>query len=160
MKAEQKETFADLAVRVLKGRGDALHFLMTITAVLHLWDDLTDRDKPLNNDEIYDGFYKALIVLPRDPFYVNNFASLSPILEMAIYNWQIANQLEADGDEYALQIAFILRSAYSDLATMCARIVGGEEWARQVGVDIHRHWHNEGWAGYLDNLSREKAARS
>lgn len=153
------EKFKDVAHRCLQGRQDALAFIFTVTDILHVWDDLIDRDKPVSPEAVHRAFTSALIRLPRDPFYIAHFGLLNPILEMAILNWHISNTYEAGDDEYEHHISYILRSSYSDLATMCARIVGGEAWARQVGPEIHRHWHGEGWAGYRASLAKEKEAR-
>ncbi|MDR3439882.1 hypothetical protein [Telmatospirillum sp.] len=152
--------FIAVANHCLRGNQAAVNFMLLICDILHVWDDLIDRDKPANNDDIHRAFYGALVRLPRDPFYSANFLLLNPILEMAILNWQAANEMEAVGDEAGLRIAFILRSTYADLATMCARIVGGELWARQKGGEIRRHWHDEGWDGYLSNLANEKKVRA
>ncbi|MTJ81732.1 MAG: hypothetical protein F8N37_12040 [Telmatospirillum sp.] len=158
--SDKQVDFDEVAFRCLKGRRDAVVFIKMMCDILHTWDDLIDRDKPVDPEAINRAFFTALVTLPRDPFYAANFALLNPIVETAIYNWWTANLYEASSDEDRLRAAFILRSSYSDIATMCARIVGGPDWARTVGPEIHDHWHGEGWAKYLLNLEHEKECRA
>jgi hypothetical protein len=145
-----------LFARILKGNEEAVTFLIQLCRVLHFWDDLEDRDKSIPRSEVDSAMYIALVALPRNQFYRRYFDELNPLVTNAIFNWHCANQLEADDDEAAKQIAFVIRSAYADVALTAARIVGGYEWARQVAPEIRRHWHKEGFGGYLANLEKQR----
>lgn len=146
-----------MLLRVVCGNESAAHFLDLITNILHLWDDLQDKDKPITAEDINLAFWNALIELPRNAFYRQNFAELNPILAVAIQNWHAANEMEATESADDKQIAFIVRSSYVDLVIQSARICGGYEWARKVTTEIRRFWHGETFAGYLKNLAIEKA---
>lgn len=149
------------AVRlVCKGHPDAIRFLEDITDVLHLWDDLVDKDKPLTDGQINQVMWKALIDLPRNPFYVANFPVLNTLLSAAIVNWEVATSMERDprGTD-DLHIAYILRSSYIDLVLGVALIVGGREHALEMMLPARRLWHSEGFLGYCDALKMEEKAR-
>jgi hypothetical protein len=139
-----------LFARILKGNEEAVTFLIQLCRVLHFWDDLEDRDKSIPRSEVNAAMYIALVALPRNQFYRRYFDELNPLVANAIFNWHCANQLEAEDDEAAKQIAFVIRSAYA------ARILGGYEWAQEVAPEIRRHWHKEGFDGYLANLEKQR----
>jgi hypothetical protein len=145
----------------VKGDADALAFLRGMAFVLHTWDDLVDRDHHVSDATVHRTFELALLELPRNRFYSKHYDVLYPILVQAIVNWRIANTLERQAapsdDDFA--IAFIIRSAYVDLLTMSANVIGGMEHAARVGVAIRRWAHGEGFVGYLNALATEKAAR-
>jgi hypothetical protein len=143
----------------LLGSTEAVQFVVRVFRVLHVWDDLIDRDKALTDDEINSVFWDLLVVLPTDPFYVRNIALLNSTLVNAIVNWHIANKLEREGDEKDKSIAFVLRGAYIDLLSAAAFIVGGMRWAQEIGPAIRRWAHEETFDEYMVNLAKECEAR-
>jgi hypothetical protein len=138
----------------------AVDFLDGMIGVAHLWDDLIDRDKPVTDDAINKAFWFMLVDLPRNDFYREHFNELNPIVMVSFMNWQAANSMERTGTSDDKHIAFILRSAYVDLVTLCALIVGGEDWAARTTLEIRRFAHCEGFAAYLDNLQTEINVRT
>ncbi|WP_203234813.1 hypothetical protein [Modicisalibacter coralii] len=143
----------------LKGDRDAVEFIGIISDIAHVWDDLIDRDHPVDDETIDRVFSNMLIDLPRNAFYVKHFDRLHAILTTAIANWQAANKMEREGDDYERSIAFILRSSYVDLVTQSAYLLGGAAWARQVAEEIRLMTHRETYGGYLEALDRERARR-
>lgn len=145
----------------VQGDPEALAFLRAMARVLHFWDDLIDKDKPIADAEIHARMWDALIVLPLNNFYRDNIDVLSPILISAIANWRIATAVERDemSDPIDLKWAFVIRSTYVDLVVMCAHLIGGLEHAVACGPAIRRWAHAEGYGGYLDNLAAETRAR-
>lgn len=150
----------DLFLLVSKNDRDAANFLCAIVDVLHVWDDLIDQDNDVSLHAVNGAFTAALISLPNNPFYAQHFHVLNPILMSAINNWHVANVLENGSSEADKRIAFISRSSYIDLITQVAYIVGGHEWVMQVGPEIRRFAHGEGWEGYLQNLKQEQEQRA
>lgn len=149
----------DLFSTVTRGNEHATNFLMDMVGVLHVWDDLIDRDKPVPPEAVNAAFETMLVSIPNNPFYRQNFSALNPVLVCAINNWHVANILEQGECEEDLRIAFISRSSYIDLITQVAYIVGGGDWVREIGPHIRRFAHSEGWDGYQRNLKAEKSAR-
>jgi len=140
----------------LKGHAEACQFIDTVFDIAHVLDDLTDRDTPVSTAQVQSAFRSALIDLPRNPFYAQHFATLNAALHMAYLNWLASNELEAEPGEYAKDVPFILRSSYVDLITICACIIGGEDWAVQVAADARVNASNEGKVKYLASLKEEK----
>jgi hypothetical protein len=139
----------------LKGHQEAYTLVLTLFEIAHTCDDLTDRDKTVETSAVQQAFWQALIDLPRNRFYVEHFALLNGAVQTAFLNWQVANCLEVRADPNAKEIAFILRSSYIDLVTLCAWILGGNEWAIQVGVEARLHASQEGFAVYQERLTQE-----
>lgn len=129
----------------VKGDPDALAFILNVHSIVEVWDDLIDRDKPVDDQAINDVFHTALITLPRNPFYQRNFALLSPIFEAAIFDWHTANAFEARGGD-ALRSSYTLRCGVLMLTVMAAKITGGVEWAKEVGVKLRDM--GDTWADY------------
>ena len=158
------EKFDELR-EALKGNEEAYQFVELITEVLHFWDDLIDQDKKLLPEEINSAMTKALVSLPRNNFYRQNFSELNPILVNAIINWHTANEFEnSDGNyelsEYELSIAFIIRSCYIDLVLHSITICGGIDWCRKWAPKARLHWHAEKFDGYKLALAKEKEAKN
>jgi hypothetical protein len=141
--------------QMLRSNSDATEFCCTLIEVLHTWDDLIDRDKPVSPEKINQAFWQALVELPRNPFYQQHFHDLIPCLMVAIQNWYAANAMEATESEADKAIAFILRSSYADIVIQAAYLIGGCAWARVVTPKIRREFHREGYAGYRANLTKQ-----
>ncbi len=139
----------------LKQQPEAYALILMLFDIAHTCDDVTDRDKTVSTAAVQQAFYQALIELPRNRFYVEHFVLLNGTLQTAFLNWQVANALEERSDPNAKEIAFILRSSYIDLITVCAGIIGGSEWAVQVGIEARLHTSQEGFAVYQARLTQE-----
>lgn len=158
--SSQEDHYRQLLQRWLKGHGAACDFILQLFAVLHVWDDLIDRDKPISTKDVHTALWHALISLPRNRFYAENFSLLNGLLQTAILNWHVANRFEAEDDAVGRHVAFVIRSTYVDLVTMCAWIVGGNDWALTVGYEARKHASSEGMIAYLESLQREHRSES
>jgi hypothetical protein len=147
--------------QAVHGHPEALAFLRDMARVMHTWDDLCDRDKPISDGMVTDAFWTALVTLPRNSFYREHEADLQPIVVNAILNWRIATHIERmpATTETLLHTAFIIRSSYIDMVTMSALLIDGPDWATHVGPGLRAWAHGEGFDNYLHALAREKEAR-
>ena len=146
----------EMHLRMVRGNRAAYDFLTTMFEVLHFWDDLIDNDREVTPEEVNRSMWSALVTIPENSFFQQNFSQLMPLLKVAIFNWQAANVMERSQDTLDKQIAFVLRSTYVDLVSMCAYIVGGRDWAHEVALEARRQTSSEGFDDYLDALTREK----
>lgn len=136
--------------RFLKGNADAVDLNIALHEVVHLWDDLIDLDRPVTPADINKAFHHALITIPRNAFYRANFADLSPILESAIFDWLAANEIEKTKDVERLRQAYVLRYTLLSFTVICARIIGGPEWAHWVNVEFRTM--ASPWKEYIEGL--------
>jgi hypothetical protein len=145
--------------RWMRGNKAAMRFCETLFFVLHLWDDLIDLDKDRAPQHINNAFWLALIELPSNPFYIDNFMSLHPLLISIIHDWHAANEFEQDNtlrsvaeDEHCKNIAFTLRCNALSIIQQCAFLCGGHEWAKVVGPEIRLYGQRETLEQYKEDL--------
>ena len=119
-----------------RGDQDACALLDVLGYVAHLWDDLVDRDRERAPEEITRAFWALLVDLPANPFWLAHAGQLIPVLREGINAWLDANQLEQRDDLTSRAQAYSLRTAYNQLLTTCAYLVGGFPWMRTVSMAI------------------------
>lgn len=139
----------------MKGDEEAITFVMEVSRIVHVWDDLIDKDRELTPLDINEAFWSLFFTLPNNRFYMRHFNSLNPMLLVAEINWRTANSLEETGSNKDLEIAYIIRSSYVDVIIMSAMFSGGREWAYTVAPDIRRWVHSEGYEKYVVNFDME-----
>lgn len=125
--------------RWLNGDQQAIAFCYEVVAVAHVWDDLIDKDKPVEDKAINDVFFAVLLKMPSNPFYRQYQDQLRPIMMSAIAQWQTANILEK-GDDNDKDKAFVLRASIFHIIQFCAIIIGGMQWGVDVGAEIWRYY--------------------
>lgn len=140
----------------LRGNRAAFDLITTLFGILHFWDDLIDGDRQVTAADVNRAMFDALVTVHENLFWREHFYSLMPVLKLAIANWHAANAMELTPDEQDKRIAFVLRSTYVDLVTICAYLVGGREWAVNVALEARRDTSAEGWDAYLAALGQEK----
>jgi hypothetical protein len=126
-------------------------------SIAHCWDDLIDKDKPIDPEAINLAFWQALVDLPRNRFYQRHFDLLNPLFMTVIQNWHAANVMEKNGTAPDLEIAFIIRSGCVDLLIQAATLVGGYSHAREVTPVLHRIAHSDGLKGFKAKLKKQFA---
>lgn len=156
--------FANLPLRerlsyVLRGCEPAVNLFLAWRSVLHLWDDLVDRDRRPSDEEIHSAMFAALVEIPLNPFFQKHQDSLMPVLVNAVSNWKAANEFERTDDKRLLSIAYVIRSDYANLLSLMAYLVGGPEWAAKSATLLRAAWTEEDFDAYLNNLAAERAAR-
>jgi hypothetical protein len=117
------------------GNKDAVDFLLAISDVAELWDDLIDGDKPITKQRVNTAFMTALVELPNNPFYVEHREHLTPIIIQAANSWLDANELEK-GDVNQRALAYTLRNMDIQLVQAIVYITGGFAKLRTYSADI------------------------
>lgn len=120
----------------------AVHFLLSISTITELWDDLIDKDKQLTDAMIHKGFFEALVSLPCNPFYIKHRVYLTPIIIQAINSWQDANVLQT-GSRNDRAIAYTLRNMDIQLVQAIVYITQGYDKLREVSPEIWRYFGSE-----------------
>lgn len=118
-----------------KGDLSAVDFADMLVSATHVWDDLIDRDKPVEADSINKAFIIAFVGLWRNQFFLEHAPELVPLLEQAINDWLDANALEKD----CLEAAFTLRCAFATPIIRCAYLIGGHDWGRRMSLTMRRY---------------------
>jgi len=137
----------ELVNRWLLDNDEAHKFCVLIWDMSHIWDDLIDKDVPVTDSQINEAFITALIHIPRNSFYQQHIQELLPIMQNSIYEWLDANAIEAKGKS---EIAYVIRSSIGMIVLTCARLIGGDTWARSISLEIRNELYgNEDYQQYL-----------
>jgi hypothetical protein len=154
MDEEQKQKAMQQAYSItefLAGDKEAAAFCDAFFFITQVWDDLADKDKEIDPEDINRAFWLALVEIPRNRFYLRHAAEIGPFLAASINAWFDANELER-GSTHERSLAFVLRDLVGGLISRCAYLIGGYEWMRKVSPDIRRLVHDEPLGLYLRGL--------
>lgn len=125
----------DRILRDWFGDVEAYKFLVLISRITELWDDIVDGDKELEASRINKVFFDAMILLPSDPFYMKHREHLTPLLIAAINSWQDANVL-ATGDRNQKALAYTLRNMDIQIVQAIIYITRGYDVMRDLGPAV------------------------
>lgn len=117
------------------GDDTALAFLLVISDITELWDDLVDQDKEITRQRLDRCMYAAIVELPCNPFYTKHRSYLSPLIIQAINSWQDANVLE-QGDRNERALAYTLRNIDIQLVQAIVFITQGYDKMREISPEI------------------------
>ena len=116
-----------------KGNQEAVQFADTLWRAAQEWDDLEDEGACNHNALIaWMAFGKEYT-----PFFAQNQAILRPAMLTMYLQWRCANELDR-GPLADVEKAFMLRAGIYTVFVLIAFVVGGDEWAVEVGPDIYR----------------------
>lgn len=102
---------------VLELSPDANNLVLDVWALIQVFDDIEDGDKP-KKDESERALYASLVGLPSNPFYRQNLATIGPALLLMIEKWKAANIVESNGKHDAK--SYMWRAGFYDvLALVC-----------------------------------------
>jgi hypothetical protein len=116
------------------GNEDALNVYRMFVSLLHLWDDLVDKDKPENTTEpqINNAFLICLVYLPLNPFYRSIQDQILPMWITVVSGYETANKFEKDKDEHGIEIAHTLRYAAGNILAYMVYVCVGPEKAKEI----------------------------
>src|SRR5688572_11406989 len=140
--------------QMLQGNQAAIAFVNCLFKIVQLLDDFCDNDNEMDADDAEELCWLTLCSLPSQPFYIQHFMELQPLIRLAVIDWFDANELEK-GTEDAKKIAFVLRETINSIVIHVAGIVGGDDWMREISLQIRLHAFEDSFEDY--KLSLEKA---
>lgn len=153
-----RNTISSLVSDLLPEHPDAVWYLESIFSIMHTWDDLIDKDHPICDDNVNTAFTLALVGIASNPFYTRFAAELQPLLSVVILDWLAANEMEQDGAQLDLEIAFVTRSNYALLVLKVLQLCRGYAFAKSVAAVVRRTIHQEGFEAYCAALAKQKGA--
>ena len=135
---KQLPTFKENLNYWLIGNSNAIVFCLDMIKAIHLWDDLIDKDNELKDEEINDVFTFLMVDMPMNPFYAVNQRDIAPMMQNIILKWHTANVFEKEKEVNDVDKAYMLRAELYQLFVLCATLVGGREWGREMSIHIWR----------------------
>jgi len=123
---------------LLKGNTAATVFCVDLMNIYQVWDDLIDKDNEYTDSDVNQVFQTLLFSLPMNEFYVKNQNELRPLIMNSILKWFDANKMEEEGKEADLHMSYMLRAEIYSIFCYVAFLVGGLNYAKEIGVSIRR----------------------
>lgn len=145
-------------IGLMAGNADAVRFLLDIAKWSHVYDDLIDGDKAVEDVAIHDTFWTLLVSMPTNPFFRMHQDAIRPVLVTAILNWRAANDMEKSQCEEELRVAHVLRYALADLALLCMVLTGGHEHAAKNAKKAALLGRGDTWQHYASEHKHKKGA--
>jgi hypothetical protein len=145
---EQLPTFKENLNYWLIGNSNAIVFCLDMIKAIHLWDDLIDKDNELKDEEINDVFTFLMVDMPMNPFYAVNQRDIAPMMQNIILKWHTANVFEKEKEVNDVDKAYMLRAELYQLFVLCATLIGGRQWGRDMSVSI--------WRSYIESVDELK----
>ena len=124
------------------GDVEAVEFLLLLSDITELWDDLIDKDRPISDERINYVFEHALVTLPLHPFYQKHHQHLRPLFIHAINAWQLANKF-AKGTRSERALAYTLRNMDIMIAEAIVYLTSGPARMREVSPELWKFFGAE-----------------
>lgn len=140
---------------IFLGNEEALRFLADAFFWTHVYDDLIDRDKPVDDERIHAVFWKLWVSIPTNPFFRANESLLRPVLVTGVLNWIGANEMQRRGVLEELRIAHVTRYSIVDLALMVLAIVADREYAFAHAREVRLAFQGDTWDHYLSEVGHD-----
>ena len=147
---KQLPTFKENLNYWLIGNSNAIVFCLDMIKAIHLWDDLIDKDNELKDEEINDVFTFLMVDMPMNPFYAVNHREIAPMMNTIILKWHTANVFEKEKEVNDVDKAYMLRAELYQLFVLCATLIGGRQWGRDMSISIWRSYFES-----VDELKKE-----
>jgi len=139
------------------GNQDALNMYRMFIDMIHVWDDLIDKDKEVTEDDINRAFMIALAYLPANPFYRRIQQDIMPMCVSMIHAYQAANHFEKTKDDHGVEIAHGLRYAAGHIIAYAVVVCVGNEKAKEIMPELWKDIVNERFDDYRKEvISDEK----
>jgi hypothetical protein len=121
------------------GNQSAVDFLVALSSIAELWDDLVDKDKEHSRRDIDTVFWNALVTLPTNEFFNANKAFLMPLVIQSINAWLDSVELER-GNTNDRAYALTLRIISLQIAPMIVLLLRGKEAMRETSTEMWRYF--------------------
>lgn len=118
------------------GDKNALLMYRYIADLAHIWDDLIDKDNPVNESDINYAFSIPLVILPSNPFYRSIQDQITPLWVSTIMAYRLANDLERDGKSHGIEISHGLRYAAGNIISYALTAIWGADGAAAYMKDV------------------------
>lgn len=134
------------------GDSDAVRFILDFADACELFDDMIDKDKPIEDGHVVRVLFNLLTEMPLNPFFDRWKWQLVPIIITGINAWLDANSLEKGSDQDKV-FAYVLRDWYMEFVAFVIYLTRGRDYMRSVSLDVrHFFTHNETLEQYKEGL--------
>lgn len=137
LEQHHREAFISAFEYFFDNRG-ASDLCLMLLEVAHIWDDMIDRDKDIDPDDINTVFKYLIYDIPVNPVY-RRIPSLPDHMLSVYLQWRDATSMEnnAPSDD-DLNKCYVLRAAIYDIFSVIAYYLRGDKVAKEIGPAIRR----------------------
>ncbi len=127
------------------GDRHAMQFLLHAFEVTQIADDFADGDKPerLTSEYMTRLLHMSFVEIPNNPFYQAYREALWPVLSSCFLTWNATNQWEKSAARTSRMFAYVNRETCEQLIHLTAYLLGGQDHARAVVLDVHAFYHGD-----------------
>ena len=129
------------------GSQSAVDFMVAVSSLCELWDDLDDKDKAIPQADSDAAMWNALVTLPTNEFFNAHKSFFMPLIIAGINAYKDSREMEK-GDSNDRAYALTLRLLGLQLPAMIVTVLRGPEAAREMSVNFWR------WATKHDNATK------
>jgi hypothetical protein len=131
----------------------AVRFIIDFGDTCELFDDMIDRDKPIEDDHIVRVLFKVLTEIPLNPFFDRFKSQLIPIIITGINAWLDSNTLE-NGSDNDKVFAYVLRDWYMEFVAYVVYLTRGRDYMRDTSMEIRQFFtHHETLEEYKEKMA-------
>lgn len=125
---------------IYKSNDQAINISFKLLEIAHTWDDLIDKDKYLDDDEINKAFIGSIFEIQNNPLWFQ--CGLNHHVLNVYLRWRDANAIESDIDSTDSDLikAYMLRAGVYDIFVIIAYYLYGDSWAKEVGVTVRKFY--------------------
>jgi len=138
-------------MRWFAGDRDAVDLYERVAYVAHAWDDLIDKDKPVNVGLL---MASLLLYLPGNPVYKRFEGEMRALFTIGIVGYEAANIMENAGGAHRLELAHYLRYSVMGVGIFLIAALNGIDKGAQILVDAAPVMLPERLADYLKEQAR------
>lgn len=120
------------------GNASALSLLSILMDTVETWDDLIDKDKPVEETDINRVFINLLFFLPQNEFFEKNKAYLMPVIMTCINAWLDSNAMQKSHLKHERMWAWALKQMGVELYGAMAFLTGGFAHMREIADEIRQ----------------------
>lgn len=122
------------------GDPNAVAWVLDLSDSAEMFDDLIDKDHPVDDAQVVRVLRETLLEMPANPFFVEHRQTLLPVLRLAALAWQIANSIEKRFPtligENAMHVSFVLRNICTLIVPFVVEILRGNETAVEIAPSV------------------------
>ncbi|MES2662247.1 MAG: hypothetical protein V4629_02995 [Pseudomonadota bacterium] len=129
---------------------DGLDFIEKVSNISQTWDDLIDKDKLIQDEDINTAFLDA-IKLASHPF-VQRFPAIYTVMCLQITTWLESNYIE-QYQKHILQVSFVYRSAVTPIIMASIEMLRGTSDRRIAAREIYPLIFDETFEEYVKSVA-------
>lgn len=150
-----EEIHGELFWEAAFGIEEAYQYLVLISKLFRIWDDLWDGDRKVSKEDADDVFKKLTFDLSKNSFFAKNRAVLEAFIFLAWNAWQDSNEWKGSEDTVKGVCAWFIRDFCNEVVPLVAWLAGGTNHARTVSLKCREFYLKHLVGGGPDGFVKE-----